>query len=70
MELVVFEQDKAYVRKALEDGTIDYLEAASEGVGDGVFPVSQQPWGAGAAGPELSLEEEKDRSPGVAVYRQ
>ena len=31
MHLVVFEQDKVYVKKSLEKGEIDYLEAVSEG---------------------------------------
>lgn len=31
MNLVVFEQDKAYVEACLEDGEIDYMEVASEG---------------------------------------
>lgn len=31
MNLLVFEQDKAYVKKRLENGEIDYLEAVSEG---------------------------------------
>jgi len=31
MNLVVFEQDKAYVRRSLENGEIDYMEVASEG---------------------------------------
>ena len=31
MDLIVFEQDKAYVQQRLEDGRIDYLEVASEG---------------------------------------
>ncbi len=31
MNLLVFEQDKVYVKKCLENGEIDYLEAVSEG---------------------------------------
>ena len=31
MNLVVFEQDKAYVQRSLENGEIDYMEVASEG---------------------------------------
>ena len=31
MELIVFEQDKAYVQRSLENGEIDYMEVASEG---------------------------------------
>ncbi|MDH7514222.1 MAG: transposase, partial [Clostridiales bacterium] len=31
MELIVFEQDKCYVRRNLENGEIDYLEVVSEG---------------------------------------
>lgn len=31
MNLVIFEQDKAYVRTCLENGEIDYMEVASEG---------------------------------------
>ncbi len=31
MELIVFEQDKAYVQRSLESGEIDYMEVASEG---------------------------------------
>lgn len=31
MNLLVFEQDKAYVQKLLENGEVDYLEVASEG---------------------------------------
>ena len=31
MNLVIFEQDKAYVQKCLENGDIDYMEVASEG---------------------------------------
>ncbi len=31
MNLLVFEQDKVYVKKCLENGKIDYLEAVSEG---------------------------------------
>jgi len=31
MNLVVFEQDKVYVRRSLENGEIDYMEVASEG---------------------------------------
>jgi len=31
MNILVFEQDKAYVQRCLEDGDIDYLEAVSEG---------------------------------------
>jgi hypothetical protein len=31
MNLVVFEQDKAYVKDSLRKGTIDYLETVSEG---------------------------------------
>jgi len=31
MNLVVFEQDKAYVQRSLENGEIDYIEVASEG---------------------------------------
>lgn len=31
MNLVVFEQDKAYVRHCLQNGDIDYMEVASEG---------------------------------------
>jgi len=31
VELIVFEQDKAYVQRSLENGEIDYMEVASEG---------------------------------------
>lgn len=31
MNLLVFEQNKVYVRKCLENGEIDYLETVSEG---------------------------------------
>ncbi len=31
MNILVFEQDKAYVQRCLENGDMDYLEAASEG---------------------------------------
>jgi hypothetical protein len=31
MELIVFEQDKAYVQRSLENGEVDYMEVASEG---------------------------------------
>jgi hypothetical protein len=31
VELIVFEQDKAYVQRSLESGEIDYMEVASEG---------------------------------------
>ena len=31
MNLLVFEQDKVYVKKCMENGEIDYLEAVSEG---------------------------------------
>jgi hypothetical protein len=31
MNLIVFEQDKAYVQRSLENGEIDYMEVASEG---------------------------------------
>ena len=30
MNLIVFEQDKAYVKRSLENGEIDYMEVASE----------------------------------------
>jgi len=31
MKLLIFEQDKAYVQRCLEEGEIDYMEVASEG---------------------------------------
>jgi len=31
MNLLIFEQDKAYVKRCLENGEIDYMEVASEG---------------------------------------
>jgi hypothetical protein len=31
MNLIVFEQDKAYVQRSLENGEVDYMEVASEG---------------------------------------
>ena len=30
MNLLIFEQDKAYVQRCLENGEIDYMEVASE----------------------------------------
>lgn len=66
MNLLVFEQNKVYVRKCLENGEIDYLETG----GDGVFRIPQHLRSSETFGRHLPVGAEERGGTSLAVCSQ